>query len=428
MDAWTRLLTHQGLPLVPFVWRDLKVRGAWRLDPRAPAIFLVRRNDPLMDVLLARAAVPGPHFVVVESGRGLWSLRWLADRARCVPFGSFGGREAKAAREHALDECAHKLAEGISSVLIAGDGIWLGERVESLEEYAAKLLDRCADLALAPRVVPLRFAYPPPGLAPGTATIIVGDPQPGGRRAGAAGMARLTPALDATGSSEIALRDLETLAGLAALAVGEGDDADAPRPLPAGFEGRVQAAKLNRPLEVRELVRAAGAYQEALAGVGATDRQVRRAGWFSLSLRASIRGLLTLAGAVPALYGILANAAPLAVSGLFARSSPAPGTPSPVQSRLLAGAGVLFPYYAAAGMLLFEALGAWRGFALLLSLPATGGWALIYWGLGRSFLRGAWRLRQAPLRGGVAADLGSLRGEVEAALVPLADLYEPDTP
>ena len=66
MDAWARLLTYQGLPLVPFLWRRLHIRGAWRLPREGPSLVLVRRNDPLMDVLLVRAAVPA--FQVSRSG------------------------------------------------------------------------------------------------------------------------------------------------------------------------------------------------------------------------------------------------------------------------------------------------------------------------------------------------------------------------
>jgi hypothetical protein len=423
VDDWVRLLNHQGLPLVPFLWRDLRVYGRWRLASGGGFLFLVRRQDPLMDVLLVRAAAPGPLCVVVESGRGLLSLRWLSACARRVPFGRWGDREAEAVRDRALEACAHQLAEGGSAALIAGGESWQGERVRPLEDYAGRLLERCAALSLRPSVVPLHLAYSPPRLGARAATVVAGEPLPFAACRGSGGRERLFAALSPGNGSGVPPQDLEILAGLAGFAAeGNGGGGDRHPSLPPDFEARVRAARLARPLEVREILRASRAYGEALQGTGATDRQARRRRELSLLMRASARAGVILLGALPALYGALVNAPPLLLSALFVRSAPGPGTPSPAQSRLLASLLLFLPYYATAALLV-EGGFSWRGMALLLSLPVTGAWAMVYGALARAFFRAAWRLRRAPLRGGVAADLGALRRELEEARRALADLY-----
>ncbi len=399
----------------------IQALGLRRIPDSGPAVLLVSGETSAVSLLLTLAAQRRPARFVARLRQSRGRLRSSLVRALGgIPLGVGTDPAVRARNEEGLRTIEHELVGGSLVVLFVGR---VGD--EGHVGTALEAIRRASGRGSVPVTLPVAVTCDAFRLFRRPAELIVGVPLSPealstGPEGGSGGLLRA--ALAEIADNPLWWRELEVLEGLHAVSEGAppGDEpAAGPR---VGLLARYRRARLERPLAVRRLVAAGGAYLAALEALRPNRGPSAEGGpWRGAALLVADL-VLGAAASLAALAGLVVHLAPRAC-GLAASKALRSGEGPSAWVFLLASLVLVPPCYALLAWALFSWGGISAALAALASAPMAGLWLVEAPGFLRRRLRACLFLARCPARGAGASALSALRSEVDRALAALPDFY-----
>ncbi len=404
-----------------FFANRIETLGLRRIPEGGPAVLLVSGDTSAVGLLLTLAVLRRPGRFVARLRQSRGRLRSSLVRALGgIPLGVGADPLVRARNEEGLRTLEHELVSGGLVVLFVGrDGD------EGHVGAALEAIRRAAGRGSAPVTLPVAVTCDAFRLFRRPAELIVGVPLSPealstGPEGGSGGLLRA--ALAEIADNPLWWRELEVLEGLHAPAQGASPGTKPGAGARVGLLARYRRARLERPLAVRRLVAAGGAYLAAREALHPDLGPSAEGGpWRGAALLAADLAL-GAAASLAALAGLVVHLAPRAcglVASKALRSSEGPSA----WVFLLASLALVPPCYALLAWALFSWGGISAALAGLVAAPMAGLWLMEAPGFLRRRLTACLFLARCPARGGGASLLRSLRSEVDRALAALPDLY-----